>query len=158
MTALDSFLSKAEINDVNGCWNWRAAICDGYGRIRHQGKMQLAHRVSFELHSGPVPAGLFVCHRCDNPICINPSHLFVGTHSANMADMAIKGRRRGIVAIDGERHGRAKLTDAEVSTIRSSGQPAKVLAREYGVSDRQIRHIRAGKSRIARILGGLDRA
>lgn len=149
------FLKKMKPNNTTGCWEWTAAVCDGYGRVRFQGKMQLAHRVSFELHFGSIPDGPLVCHRCDNPICVNPEHLFLGSHSDNMADMAHKGRRRGITAVHGERHGRAKITDADVATIRSSGQSSVALAREFDVSDRQIRHIRAGKSRI---IGGLDRA
>ncbi len=154
----DRLLAKVKVNQTTECWECATAPNGEYGRIRINGKQHLSHRVSWEVHNGVIPCGMFVCHRCDNPRCINPEHLFLGTHSANMADMSSKGRRRRITAVFGERHGRAKITDAEVESIRSSGASAKNLALYYGVSDRQIRHIRAGKSRIARIIGGLDRA
>lgn len=148
-------LGNVRLNTGTECWECPSAPDGEYGRIRVDGKQHLSHRVSWELHRGVIPDGMFVCHRCDNPRCINPEHLFLGTHSANMADMSRKGRRRGITAVFGEQHGRAKITDADVIAIRSSGASAKDLALEYGVSDRHIRHIRAGKSRI---IGGLDRA
>jgi len=159
MTALrERLLAKVVSNQQTECWECAAAPDGEYGRIRSNCKQYLAHRISWELHHGAIPNGMLVCHSCDNPRCINPEHLFLGTHSANMADMSRKGRRRGITAVFGEQHGRAKITDADVVAIRSSGASAKDLALEYGVSDRQIRHIRAGKSRIARLLGVVDRS
>lgn len=151
----DRLLTKIKLNEQTECWECTTAPDGEYGRIRLNGKQHLSHRISWEVHRGAIPDGMFVCHRCDNPSCINPEHLFLGTHLANMADMSHKGRRRGITAVFGERHGRAKITDADVRAIRSSGTSAKALALEYGVSDRQIRHIRSGKSRLARIIGGL---
>ena len=142
----ERLLAKTSVNAKTGCWECTSSPDNEYGRIRLNGKQHLAHRVSWETHNGAVPDGLLVCHRCDNPKCINPEHLFLGTHSANMADMSRKGRRRGIVAVNGERHGRAKLTNSDVIVIRSSVQSAKSLACDYGVSDRQIRNIRSGKS------------
>ena len=75
------------------CWNWNGGkLVEGYGRFVDRGKYVLAHRVSWEIHNGPIPEGLCVLHRCDNPPCTNPDHLFVGTHGDNARDRAAKGR------------------------------------------------------------------
>jgi hypothetical protein len=90
----------AKVKKTDGCWQWTgAATPDGYGflarAINGERHPLRAHRFSWELHRGPVPEGLWVLHRCDNPRCVNPDHLFLGDRTANMRDCAAKGRIRG---------------------------------------------------------------
>lgn len=102
-------------DDLGLCWEWRGRPNSaGYGRITDDsGKLMFAHRMSYRLHRGVDPAGMYVCHRCDNPPCVNPDHLFLGTNRDNMADMVSKGRQ-----MRGVRYGRARLTEADVREIR----------------------------------------
>jgi hypothetical protein len=112
--------------------------------------MELAHRISYTLYVGPIPPGLCVLHRCDNPKCVNPAHLWLGTNGDNIRDRTDKGR-----SAHGEHHGRAKLTIHDVLTVLEVGHHAKrnqsALGRRFGVSHTTIRNILNGKRWVCEI-------
>lgn len=117
---------------------------DGYGQIT-AGK---THRLAWEETNGVIPEGLHVLHKCDVPCCINPAHLYLGTHQDNMADMKEKGR---VVAHKGRLHGNALLTEAAVKEIREGKEPFNVLAEKYGVSKSTVQHIWYDRTRWRRV-------
>lgn len=89
------FAAKVCPEPNTGCWLWTAQLMPGpwqYGRFTYRGREMLAHRASWEIHRGPIPRRMHVCHRCDTPSCVNPDHLFLGTHQDNMRDRDNKGR------------------------------------------------------------------
>ncbi len=133
----------------DGCWPWTGFRNDaGYGLIggRREQRAARAHRVSWELSHGPIPPGLVVCHHCDNPPCVNPAHLFIGTQADNSRDMVRKGRanRDPLPRASqpmGSRHYSAKLTEASVREVRqrvARGERQVALAVEYGVAPTTI--------------------
>ena len=108
------FWSRINRGNLDECWEWQGAIAThGYGQIRIAGKTFAVHRIAYELIRGIIPEGLLVCHHCDNKICTNPYHLFLGTHKDNTQDALKKGR----LAI-GEKIGNSKLKEMEVIEIR----------------------------------------
>lgn len=107
-----------------GCWEWtRGTNGLGYGLLKFEGRFWVAHRLAWTLVNGPIPDCLFVCHHCDNRLCANPAHLFLGTHQDNMTDMKEKGRRKNICT--GEQHGNSVLTAADVAFIRRVYRPGR---------------------------------
>lgn len=167
------------IEKTEGCWLWTGTRSSyGYGVIgcvkERGGRTLRTHRVSWELHFGPIPDGLYVCHRCDNPPCANPAHLFLGTNSDNSNDKVVKGRtpkgdKNGAYTHPesrpfGDRNGSrrhpearprgsayrsAKLTEATARAILdsfASGDTKAALARRYGVSETLIYNVVTGRN------------
>jgi DNA-binding transcriptional regulator YiaG len=127
-----------------GCWTWAGARHkQGYGFFRLDGRNQYAHRMAYELFKGPVPEGLFVCHHCDNPSCVNPEHLYAGTRADNARDAVERERYRP--ARRGEANEQVKLTEAAIHDIRSKRAPQRELANLYGVSQSLISRIQTGR-------------
>ena len=163
------FWSKVDKKGADECWPWTAAKANkGYGTIgiggRGSGNIG-AHRLSYILNIGQIPDGKIVCHKCDNPPCCNPAHLFLGTHKDNTQDMMQKGRcgpsnkphlmargDRNCMRLypklikRGSQQTNSKLSDADIPIIRNSTRPQRVLAREYGVDQALIYRIKARKS------------
>jgi len=141
------FWSKVDKSD--GCWLWTAAKSSGgYGQFSVGDRMQKAHRVAWELTHGPIPKGdgyhgTCVLHRCDVRACCNPSHLFLGSNAANVADKVAKGRQ---AHLHGEAHCRSKLTEAWVTEIRAASGTQEVIAARFGISRQQVSKIRTGHS------------
>ena len=146
--------------DCSGdCWEWQGAKNKGYGVIEHQGKAYRTHRLSYEWFIEHIPEGMSVCHKCDNPACIRPDHLFVGTQQDNMDDMKAKGRGANCIH-KGTKNGRSKLTQHDVDLIRvfvkrhpptrSTKSPhfgsLSFLARWFGVTKRAIAGIERGEA------------
>lgn len=136
------------------CWTWTSARNkSGHGRFavwRHNHMTNLyAHRVSWQIHFGMIPDGLYICHRCDNPPCVRPDHLFMGTQTDNMHDAARKGRTAAPASANplryprGARHWNARLSEDQVRSIRASQESNRTLARRFGVSEGTVRRARS---------------
>ena len=148
----EKLLKRHNVTEL-GCWEWTGYTNKGgYGRTNESGTRRLVyvHRASYSIFIGPITNGSLVLHKCDNPPCFNPEHLFLGSYADNRADMVNKNRDS-----HGETHPSAKLTDREVRDIRRSYKPAtKIgrghksnvweLAKRYGVGENYIRDILAG--------------
>ena len=139
-----NFWSRVEI--TGSCWLWTGAgskIGRGYGKTTFEGKLKGAHQVAWILTYGPIPPGYEICHTCDNPPCVRPDHLFLGTQKDNIQDMIRK--RRGII---GEASGKAKLTTTEVVEIKqflAAHMPIISIANKYQVCVSTIYYIKSGK-------------
>jgi hypothetical protein len=137
-------LKFVAINPANDCWEWTGTKNrpGGYGAVYIDGKQVAAHRASYADAFGPIPDGMWVLHKCDNPPCVNPEHLFLGTARDNTLDSMRKGRwaakARAMWAA------RSKLSDDEIRAVRKSTEQTRFLAARYGVGPRVIQRIRAG--------------
>lgn len=131
----------------SGCFLWLGGLSgDGYGKSWYRGKGIRAHRLAWIAAKGSVPPETQVLHKCDTPLCVNPEHLFLGTHLDNMRDASKKGRLHGKPPRKiGEAHPAAKLTEQQVLEIRASGIGCRIAARMYGVTSDHILHIRSGR-------------
>lgn len=143
------FWAKVQKGNPDECWEWIGAReTAGYGFMFLQSKPPRwlkAHRFSYEIHYGPIPEGLFVCHTCDNPPCVNPAHLWVGTLAENTADMVKKGRSPNNA---GENNPRSKITWEQRDAIEllvKSGRSQTEVAKMYGIAQANVSAIILGK-------------
>lgn len=128
-------------SNADVCWLWTASKSRlGYGYFRWPGHTKIAPRVAYELVFGPFPKHLTVCHRCDNPACVRPQHLFLGTQQDNLADMKRKQRHAF-----GERIASSKLTEADVRAIKVSTGPHRDIAKQYGIHEDHVGRLKAGR-------------
>ena len=152
--AIEAYAQK---NSHSGCWLWlRSKNKNGYGSIRVNTRTEFVHRVSYIIFVSDIPPGLCVCHTCDNPSCVNPKHLWLGTRKQNSEDMVRKQRASRISPTNGFKPGHTltrkkrmrKLTDEQVREIRATlytKEPLEPVAERYGVSISAISNIRRGK-------------
>jgi len=155
LTDAERLMSK--VVEDNGCWLWRGDPSK-YGFITFRSKTWRVHRASYTIFCGEIPTGLFVCHHCDRPGCINPKHLFVGDGSANMKDMVAKGRNPALITSDqshfkdgraprGERASGSKIRETDAISIinrAASGELTSSIASAFGVDRSTIQYILRG--------------
>ena len=152
-TLQERFDTKYEVNPSSGCWEWTAfRNAYGYGLLKEHphknSKILKAHRISYTLHKGVIPEGMFVCHSCDNPSCVNPAHLWLGTPQDNMDDKMRKGRsitpgprspKRGDTSAT------AKLTTEQAIAVKQDPRKQREIAVDYGISQALVSLIKLGK-------------
>ena len=138
------FMRRVEKSTPDACWNWIGSRIGHtwHGQWRNSsGQHELTHRAAWRMLVGEIPKDAFVLHRCDNPVCVNPAHLFLGTQSDNAFDMWAKKRARPKSSI-GENHGMSKITKEMVAEIRSSNESGVALAKKFGISATSVCDIR----------------
>lgn len=158
-TDMERFWDKVSPEPNSGCWLWIGSYDDrpgkGYGFFT-LGKLMGAHRASWLMFRGPIPQSLFVLHKCDTPPCVNPDHLFLGTHLDNVRDSVTKGRhaaqkpehsvRMRAVVARGTEHWMAKLSEADIAAIRSARGTQRAVSKRFGISQSSVWRIRRGVS------------
>ena len=138
---IERFIEKIQVNEP--CWVWTGAVnANGYGSMWDGEKAETASRLAYRLLIGPINDGLFVLHRCDNPLCVKPSHLFLGTHTENMRDRDMKGR---CAKAFGARNPMAKLTEEQAREIKLSSLPASHYVEKFSISAASVSRIRKGE-------------
>jgi hypothetical protein len=154
-TIKSRLLSRVVVDQATGCWNWTGSkIKFGYGRMGVDGRTYCTHRLSYQVFVGDIPEGLCVCHKCDNPSCINPVHLFLGTHSENMLDAYRKGR---VSPPEGDKVQYKKghkafnrvLPDNQVIEIKQmlkTGIAPSVIARKMNLKRQVVADIKRGQA------------
>jgi hypothetical protein len=144
----ERFLSHV---DTSGeCWLWTASRhrerspgVGGYGKVKIDGRTRVAHVVMYEHHNGPVPDGLIVCHDCDTPACVRPSHLRADTQQSNIREAHAKGRKSG--QRPGAAHPMARLTAEQAQAIRDDPRTQRTIAADYGISQQHVSDIKRGR-------------
>lgn len=143
VTLAEKLKSRVEVSGL--CWLWtRGRNNKGYGIVAVNGRRYYAHRASYEAFVGSIPPDMEVCHRCDVPRCINPDHLFLGTHAENMADAGRKGRMPKFPRFFGYKHPNSIFTPEQVQLIKASSLDAKKLAKQFGCHPQTVRNVRNG--------------
>lgn len=144
------FESKFTKGTPEECWNWTDSLRRGYGKMKVGYTNYRAHRIAYSVYKGEIPEGMYVCHSCDNPSCVNPNHLWLGTHDDNMKDKAKKGRCPGWggEVLRGSKNPRAKLKEEDIPVIKEmhhkEGISQSAIARLYGVASPTISSIILG--------------
>jgi hypothetical protein len=135
------FRNLNKTSNPNGCWEWTGAKHRGYGVTRYDSKCWGAHRLAYTVWCGAIPTGMSVCHRCDNPSCCNPLHLWLGTEKDNAVDRNNKQRNAR-----GDKIHQSKLLPKDVLEIRASSLSVSNLAKQYGIAPQNIRAIQKRQS------------
>ncbi len=148
--AKEKFLARVDVRGPDECWEWQGSRhWFGHGHYQYEGTVQYTHRVSWQLHNGPIPKNMKVLHHCDNPACVNPNHLFLGTQADNVDDMIAKGRNSPPPHLLGEDHWNVKLTEDDVRQIRKmilEGYSSREIADHFNVAKPTIKDIKAGRT------------
>lgn len=155
-TVEKKFWAKVNKRNDDDCWSWSGSVLPGgYGILFYKDKKPQfrANRLAWFFAYGDIPEGIFVCHKCDNPNCVNPKHLFLGTPKDNTIDAVSKGRLNNYIHESGDKATRSKIKDNDVLAILASKEPVRNVMAKYGIAESTVSQIRSGKyPRIARIL------